>query len=78
MIRYEADKEKGIITLSSAGSGLELISETLAFISGMYENIKETKPEGAEGFKYLLQTAIADNSSPVWNNTYGKENKKND
>lgn len=78
MIIYEADKEKGTITLRSAGSGRELLAESLALISGMYENIKRQDPSASMAFKSFIQEAIADNSSPVWNNTYGKEMEEND
>lgn len=48
------------------GSPFDIVTAVSICVSATYEDIMKQSPAGAKAFKFILQKAIADNNSPIW------------
>lgn len=65
MINVKIDK--GVSTMTFAGSGLEVAAEICAMVHGLYTQLyHRAGPAIANGCKEMLRVALAREDSPVW------------
>lgn len=71
MINVKIDK--GVSTMTFAGSGLEIAAEICGMVHELYTQLyHRAGPAIAKGFKEILQAALAREDSPVWDVNLGK------
>lgn len=59
--------DKGVGTMTFAGSGLEVAAEMAAIVHALYVQLyHRAGPAMAKGCKKLMQGALAQEDSPVW------------
>lgn len=66
MLKVHIDSNEGIYELEANGTGLTVISELTLLIHEIYGQLRCADFASGEIFKHLLQTAVKDNNSPVW------------
>lgn len=71
MINVKIDK--GVSTMTFAGSGLEIAVEICGMVHELYTQLyHRAGPAIAKGCKEILQAALAREDSPVWDVNLGK------
>ena len=63
MIKADLDIKNGRSRIEVRGTGLEILADATYLIHRIFNSHGEYD---AEDFKYLIQTIIADDDSPVW------------
>lgn len=65
MINVKIDK--GVSTMTFAGSGLEIAAEICVIVHGLYTHLyHRAGPAIAKGFKEIMRDVLAREDSPVW------------
>lgn len=65
--------DKGVSTMTFAGSGLEVAAEICMIIHGLYTQLyHRAGPAVAKGLKEALRVMLAREASPVWDVNLGK------
>lgn len=65
MINVKIDK--GVRTMTFAGSGMEVAAEVCAMVHGLYEQLyHRAGPAIAKGYKGVMLDVLAREDSPVW------------
>lgn len=71
MINVKIDK--GVNTMTFAGSGLEIAAEICMMVHGLYTQLYHRAGSAiAEGCKQVMRDMLAREDSPVWNVNLGK------
>lgn len=71
MINVKIDK--GVSTMTFAGSGLEIAAEICAIVHGLYTQLyHRAGPAMAKGCKKIMRDMLAREDSPVWDVNLGK------
>lgn len=63
MIKADLDIKNGRSMIEARGTGAEILADATYLIHRLFNYHDE---DDAETFKYLIQTIIADDASPVW------------
>nr|DAL70085.1 MAG TPA: hypothetical protein [Caudoviricetes sp.] len=65
MINVKIDK--GVSTMTFAGSGLEVAAEICVMVHGLYTQLyRRAGPAIARGYKQVMRDVLAREDSPVW------------
>ena len=59
-------KRDGKVRVKATGTAQDLMVETAAMITDIYQTIKQQNPEAAKGYKRHLLGLLLDPKSPVW------------
>lgn len=71
MINVKIDK--GVSTMTFAGSGLEIAAEICGIVHGLYTQLyHRAGPAIAKGCKEIMRDMLAREDSPVWDVNLGK------
>lgn len=65
MLKFKI-KRDGIIRVKATGTAQDIMVETAALVSNVYNGIKKQNPEAAAGYKHSLIGMLLISNSPVW------------
>lgn len=65
MIKFHVTGDN-VVRLECRGTAMDMVAEITYLVRDVYRHFTEASPTSGNNFKTLIQMAIADDESPVW------------
>lgn len=66
MVKYEINRDKGVLSLVASGSTNELITDASLLMHAIFVKLKENDEDIAEFFKEMMKMSVIDPDSHTW------------
>ena len=67
MLKCDLSAKKGTARVEVQVNVLEITTDIIYIISGVYGAIKRENTSAADMFKFIIKRAMGDDDSPIWN-----------